>query len=320
VALEAGSRRRGARGVARALTLGLCLLLPRGAAALAIAFDFSFDSSGFFADPERRRVLERAGQLVGGALADELAALVSGPGQTWTARFTDPGSGAGAALANPILGADTLLVFVGARDLGEATLATSSPGTASATGDGAWFEAVRYRGQLGAAGPDPTDFGPWGGWISFDADRDWHFGSGEPGSDQFDFLSASLHELLHVLGFGLAPSFEERVLLGSFYGSHAIATLGGPVPLTADLEHWAEGVSSLAPDGLREALMDPTLARGERRLPTALDWAGLADVGWTVVPEVGSGLASLSGLLGLAVWRAAARSRRARQGRLLLLR
>ena len=62
-----------------------------------------------------------------------------------------------------------------------------------------------------------------------------------------------------------------------------MAAHGGIVPLESDDTpgHWAEDTMS---DG-RIASMTPSESRGVRSLPTSLDWAGLADIGWNRSPE-----------------------------------
>jgi hypothetical protein len=44
--------------------------------------------------------------------------------------------------------------------------------------------------------------------------------------------------------------------------------------------HWADGTLS----GGREAAMDPSVTLGTRKTYTPLDFAGLADIGWTLLP------------------------------------
>src|SRR5690606_8940405 len=84
---------------------------------------------------------------------------------------------------------------------------------------------VATRGETGA---DATDFGPWGGAITFDAainidseSFDWHFGETTAGLDdtKYDFLSVAVHELAHLLGFGTAESWQNLLVPGAVSGT-----------------------------------------------------------------------------------------------------
>ena len=63
--------------------------------------------------------------------------------------------------------------------------------------------------------------------------------------------------------------------------SLVLKAIGLPVyePILADAVAWGKKLG-----GSQEAAMDPTLSAGTRKYFTELDWAGLADVGWEVVP------------------------------------
>ena len=87
-----------------------------------------------------------------------------------------------------------------------------------------------------------------------------------------------------------------------------MALYGGPVPVTADHGHWADGMMSTIPgtSTLQEPAMDPTITVGTRKYFTDLDFAGLSGIGWEVTPvpepEHYALVAGL-GLLGFAVCR-----------------
>jgi hypothetical protein len=245
--------------------------------------------------------VEQAAADVGRLFGDALEAIAPGGGQSWTARFTDPGTGLSASLDDLFVPADSIVVFAGARDLGGTTLGRSAPGTASTIGAAGWSANVQLRGQVGAGAPVPTDFGPWGGWLSFDADTPWHADLSLDGLEagEVDLYSVALHELSHVLGFGLAGSWAAQVSIGRFTGAQAVSAFGDLVPLASDQQHWQDGTLGVAGGLLQSALLNPTLSPGERRLLTELDVAGLRDVGWTLVPEPGTGLLLAAGLLGL---------------------
>ena len=104
----------------------------------------------------------------------------------------------------------------------------------------------------------------------------------EPG--EFDFFTVALHEMMHVLGLGASASWETYVdaARGVFTGpaSRLEYDAGGDVPLdVATLAHWREGITEAG----EPVLMDPLVPNALRIwYPTALDWAGLADVGWNI--------------------------------------
>jgi hypothetical protein len=81
-----------------------------------------------------------------------------------------------------------------------------------------------------------------------------------------------------VLGFGFADSWIKDVNKTKrlFGGTYAKAVFEDEVPLADDLSHWKAGTQSAG----RTALMVPETQTGTRLSPTALDVAGLCDVGW----------------------------------------
>jgi hypothetical protein len=268
-----------------------------GVLALDIQFDYSYDAGGFFAAQERRDVLENAASLLEGLVTDNLAGIspAGGPSGTWTASFVNPYNGSEATEVDRTIPANTIVVFVGAHDLPGNEVGFGGPGGYFTSGTTAWNTIVSTRGQAGAAGTFPTDFGPWGGSIAFDTLnssgqlRDWHFGIGTapfPGST--DFYTTAVHELMHVLGYGTSKSWEQNVAPGAgvFNGPNSVAVYGGPVPLISGGEgsHWAEGTQGRSTwTGLMaEAAMDPTQNLGARKTLTQLDLAALQDIGWTL--------------------------------------
>src|SRR3954470_6980316 len=95
-----------------------------------ILFDFRFDDSGFFTNhPDRIATIRAAAADVGGRFSDTLAAIPfpSTPGDTWFAQFDHPSRISSAEeVQNLLVPANTIVVFVGARDLvGEFTLESS---------------------------------------------------------------------------------------------------------------------------------------------------------------------------------------------------
>ncbi|HJZ58790.1 MAG TPA: VCBS repeat-containing protein, partial [Gemmataceae bacterium] len=98
------------------------------------------------------------------------------------------------------------------------------------------------------------------------------------GRNQLDFYSVASHELGHLLGIGTAPAWFAQVSGGTFHGPNAQAIYGGPVPVYADSAHWADGITING----QPVAMDPIASLGIRVSFSSLDYAGLADLGWSV--------------------------------------
>ena len=281
-------------------------------AQVSISFDYTYDTGGFFSGANNiaRTDLEAAASALQSRLADTLSAIGPGGGNSWSNTFMNPATGAQQTVANPSIAANTLVVYVGVRSLSSSELALAGFGGYSASGTQPWLDTVSKRGQTGAPN---TDFGPWGGSISFSTSASWYFDPDPSTVDvpagQNDFYSVALHELGHVLGIGGATSWDKLINGSSqFTGAAAVGVYGGLVPVTADHGHWADGTMSTIPGTSthQEAAMDPTITVGTRKYFTDLDFAGLSGIGWEVAPvpepEQYALVAGLS-LLGFAVCR-----------------
>jgi len=247
---------------------------------LKVRFDYSLDTAGFFATTARRTLLNSAVDAVLGQLTDELAAIRPSGSNSWTATTLHPETGRNVSFTNPQIAGNEILVFVGSRNFGPNQLGIGGPGGFQASGSQAWLNTVAGRGQTGALGTRPTDFGPWGGMMSFNSTANWYFGTDPSGigANQSDFLSVASHEFMHVLGFGTSGSWNNLVSGDRFIGAKASAEydfIGNP-PLSPDRGHWAQTVT----DGGRGAIMTPALSTGTRALVTPLDMAALDDIGW----------------------------------------
>lgn len=320
----------GMRGITRlmagtGLFAGITAATP-AAANVDIVFDYSRDTNGFFSldNPDgalRRARLDQAASYYE-VFTDKLSAIAPGAGDNWAPTFFHPATGnITSVFTNPTIPQNQILVFAGGRNLttppgetGNAPLGIGGPGGyADVFGSAAFVNAVENRGQGVTTGQTANDFGPWGGSITFDTvldnDTEWHFGAGPPSSaDQADFLTVAIHELGHLLGFGynLSDSFTNNVSNEPdndfFFGLNSTTLYGQAVPLSEDLSHWLDGVTS---DG-RATAMDPVLTLGTRSLLTPLDYAGFADIGWQVPEPATAGvLGTASGLLLLRRRRAA---------------
>ena len=251
--------------------------------ALSIVIDYRLDANNFFDTQEKRDLFQQAANLYAARIIDDLSAITPSGSNSWQAALTHPATGQATTISNLPVATDTIIVFAGGRDLEDDTLGIGGPGGYSANGSSSWLATVDRRGQTGASGSSPTDFGPWGGSITFDTvGTNWFFGSTTAGLDstEADFLSVAVHELGHVLGFGTSNSFDRLVSNGKFTGPKAVAEydgIGNP-PLFSDTSHWANDVT----DGSQETAMDPAILLGTRKLFTNLDWAALDDLGWTL--------------------------------------
>jgi PKD repeat protein len=285
---------------------------PASSDRLRVRFDYSLDTGGFFADPLRRSLLQLAADSLVSRFGDTLAAITPGGNRQWEASVFHPSSGQAGQLtgtlttlpANPSLAANEIVVYAGARDLPGAERGVGGPGNfrfpavqvtcqvqAECDRQLAEIEAfrnvVRGRGQAGALASPQTDVAPQVGSVSFDNRTDWYFAVDadaiRPG--QVDFLSAAVHELAHVLGFGItrtnAVSSWQRLVSGGFFtGASARQAYQGSGDPPIEGNHWARAVLDQA--GQR-TLMAGEIATGQRQLFTTLDFAAMKDLGWELL-------------------------------------
>lgn len=249
--------------------------------ALTVQIDYSLDTNNFFDTPEKRALLQTAADTAVARYTDTLAAIVPSGTNTWKAILDHPANTGTTEMNNLTVPANTLLVFAGGRDM--SSLGIGGPGGFSSSGTTAWNDLVASRGQPNARGAGAHDFGPYGGSITFDTSpaTAWYFGLDDSQiNGKNDFYSVALHEMAHLLGFGTSDSWESRVSGSLFTGPAAVGEYDGSgnVPLSSDKSHWASNTT----DGGQEAAMDPELTTGSRKNLTALDLAGMDDVGWEI--------------------------------------
>jgi hypothetical protein len=260
--------------------------------AVTVQFDYSLDTNGFFADTTRRTLLQQAADSIVSRFTDTLSAIAPSGSNTWSMNFTHPGTGGTASISNPSIPANVIRIYAGGRDLPGNTLGIGGPSGWNASGISAsWFDTIIARGNAGALATPKTDFAPFGGAITFDTGSTWHFGATTAGvSGKNDFLSVATHELCHAFGIGTAESWSNLSQTGVFVGAKSKQLYGANVPLNPSADHWADGTKYLGV----EAVMDPTITVGTRKLMTDLDFAGLDDLGWNVTYPVAN-TAKISG-------------------------
>jgi hypothetical protein len=270
--------------LAAVVVSALTLCAATSAQAVTIAIDYSYDSQSFFDTQAKKDRLQAAADLLAYRLQDALSGISPSGNNIWTAKFVNPATGLEQQVDNPTISTDVLRIYAGARDLGASTLGQGGPGAYTASGSQSWLTTVTTRGQGDTQGADAVDFGPWGGSLAFtnNAAVTWNFDAAPPPPGQFDFFSTAMHEIGHLLGIGTSDSWDRLVSGSSFTGPASIAEYdgAGDPPLSPDHAHWLNGTT----DGGRETAMDPSIGSGVRKPFTALDYAALTDIGWTLGP------------------------------------
>ena len=285
--------------MSRELTFLILVMLLGGAArspAITIDIDYLYDARHTFFDAQQQRdALAAAANFFEQVLTDRLDPIVPHGEKQWIARFTNPATGGQTFIPNLHVPADTLIIMAAGRDLPGKERGQGGPGSAEALGSSDWGDTLAGRGQTNSSGTGATDFGPWGGSITFDTTtsegtpRDWNFRlDAGPSPGQDDFYSIALHELGHVLGLGVAESWNTWVDTNNhhFTGPASVAQFGGPIELDATISnadfHWSQNsISRVFPHGSSQTpLMVPI--SGGRREVTELDVAALADIGWEI--------------------------------------
>jgi hypothetical protein len=213
-----------------------------------------------------------------------------------------------------MIAADEYRIYVGAKGLFGTTLGQGGPGgrgwsSTPSPSDGQFTQneinqinaITNEFGSTVETRGEESGFSGWGGVVSFDNDGStiWHFNhTTAPMAGASDLFSVAIHEIGHALGFGASDDWN-ALTDGSgnsafFSGTAAFTEYGGIVPLAfktidgvpvADKAHWREDTMStvFGSSTTQEAAMDPSIATGTRKRLTALDAAGLTDIGWTVV-------------------------------------
>ncbi len=282
----------GPLGGAIALLLALLCSAP-AASAVTIDFDYTYDVHGLFDAPERRELLATAAAGVN-RFIDRLEPIIPSTDQHWEYYIWRPDDyREWEFIADDTIPADTVKIYVGGANL-------IAPGTNavaymaqlwSVSGTTPWSDTVAYRGVANAAAEPATDFAPFAGSLVYNMNRDWHFGLDTAGltEEKTDFLTVTMHELVHLLGLGPAASGRTKIVDAQFTGEQAVEVgsnnnpelrLDGGSGGSHPPGHWESGTLGGPDADAPVALLTPYTPPGVRRWPTLLDRAALRDIGW----------------------------------------
>src|SRR4051812_29628508 len=203
--------------------------------------DFGFDTGFFVNHPDRINTVRAAAADLANRFTDTLAAIPypAAPGDHWTAEFDRPGGvGQAESVENLLVPANTIVVFVGARELVGEKYVTSTGRQVFGSAD--WNTLVLGRGQANSFGAAATDFGPWGGSLTYDSIANWHFGIDPPGNaNETDIYMATQKGLMELMGFGASEAWFRVASGEQFFGPKATAVYGAPtVPLSSNNRYW----------------------------------------------------------------------------------
>lgn len=310
---------RNARGCYAPLYAGCALLalaLAAGQArAVNVTLDYTYDTTNFFgagnpsgatAGAQARAALEAVANFYSDILDDTFSAIQTPPNYssqtfngvafwTWSLNFTHPVTAGTVTLQNQVIGANEYRIYAGARNVGGTTLGIGGPGgynySSSNNGGGFTQAEVNQISAITDAFEDDivrreeaSGFARWGGVITFDsAGTVWHYNHNTaPAGSANDFYSVAIHELGHALGLGASSNWSAFISGGVFTGPASMAEYGSSPPATTG--HWASGTMSriYGTNTPQEAALDPEITTGTRKRLTALDAAGLTDIGWDV--------------------------------------
>src|SRR5690606_19883261 len=100
-------------------------------------------------------------------LEETFTAMIPSGFNEWQWNLDHPGTGEDLIIDNPSLPANTIRIYVGARQLGSSQLGVAQYGYGY-SGNSAWAGRFEARDSL-------DNYDPFGGTISFDIDSNWYF-------------------------------------------------------------------------------------------------------------------------------------------------
>ena len=297
------------------------VIFPQRASGIEIVPVYDSHGGLFPEGGEAREAMDEVCKYYSELITDSLAAVDPGDfnGVTWTPVYNDPSTQELRSFGtNRVIPKDVFYLFVGSRPLPGNTVGLGGGTTFSqATDRASWLAFVDGRGEPGASGDETqrTDFGPWGGIVTFNLTRQWDFSldTRVGGTNRVSFVSVALHEVAHALGFGIADSYLNLISGGGFAGPRTRALFGNNIVPLSDVSHFREdglntctepgdfatnGVFNIVGDTYaifgtprgrkQQVLMDTTTCVSEtfRPVMTNIDLAVLRDVGWEIQEEL----------------------------------
>ena len=98
------------------LLAGLCVAQP--ASSIEIDLRYDYDTSGFFNQPGAKEAMRVCADFFENILTDSLSEIDAvSSGNSWEARPAHPSTGATLRLKDLVVPADTIIIYLGARDL-----------------------------------------------------------------------------------------------------------------------------------------------------------------------------------------------------------
>ena len=245
-------------------------------AAIQIVFDYTLDTTGFFAGENayRRQVLEAAATSLTSRLKGSLPAIIPSGTNYWLLSFPRPDNGAIISFRNLVFPTNQIRIFVGARPL-PGTFIASFDYRFEWSGDASWNRSFYERVAC------VNNFDSVGGAIAFDTFEDWYFDPDpmtiEDMGPRTDFFSEAVSMIAAILGFNKgAAAFAARTEGRRFVGTAATRLFGDEVPLAFSQNNFPD---SLTWEG-QQVAMAFNLNLNTRRYFTALDFAVLEDIGY----------------------------------------